>query len=91
MVKNYFTTLKYWTMEITGTNGSLKIEPVDLQQEFLGYANFEPLIYKTEGEVRYVEMLALLDKAKAEISKIITGHRVDYLIKKIEKDANNQN
>ncbi len=78
-------------METTGTNGNLKIEPVDLQQEFLGYANFEPMVYKAEGEVRYVEMIALLDKAKAEISKIITGHRVDYLIKKIENDGNNKN
>lgn len=78
-------------MEKFKTNGSMKIEQPDSMQEFLGYANYEPLIYKAEGELRYVEMLALLDKAKAEISKIITGHRVDYLIKKIERNENNKN
>lgn len=78
-------------METTGTNGNLKIEHDDLRQEFLGYASFEPLVYQAEGEVRYVELLAMLDKAKSEIFKIVSGHRVDYLIKKIERNGNNKN
>jgi|GEM_PF-6409575 len=78
-------------MEKFGTNGSLTNEDADSRQEFLGYASFEPLVYQAAGEVRYVEILAMLDKAKTEISRIITGHRVDYLIKKIERNDNNRN
>ncbi|MBW6498695.1 MAG: hypothetical protein K0B09_09920 [Bacteroidales bacterium] len=78
-------------METFGKNENQKIKAVDVKQEFLGFATFEPLVYQAAAEVRYVEMLALLDKAKAEISKIITGHRVDFLIKKITQDENNQN
>ncbi len=78
-------------METFGKNEKQKIKPDDVKQEFLGSAAFEPLVYKAAAEVRYVEMLALLDKAKTEISKIITGHRVDFLIKKINQVENNQN
>lgn len=78
-------------MESFRTNGNLKIEDNDFKQEFLGNADFEPLVYQAVKEVRYVEFLALLDKAKAEITRIITGHRVDYLIKKIEHYENNKN
>lgn len=78
-------------MESPGTNGTQKFEHDDFKQEFLGYASFEPLVYQAAGEVRYVEILAMLDKAKAEVSKIITGHRVDYLIKKIEHNGSNKN
>ena len=78
-------------MESPGTNGNQIFEHDDFKQEFLGYASFEPLVYKTEKEIRYVELLAMLDKAKAEIFKIVSGHRVDYLIKKIERNGNNKN
>ena len=78
-------------MESPETNGYQKMEHDDYKQEFLGFASFEPLVYQVEKEVRYLEFLALLDKAKAEIYKIITGHRVDYLIKKIERNGNNKN
>ena len=69
-------------MESHEINGTQKFEQDDFKQEILGYASFEPLVYKAEKEVRYVELLAMLDKAKAEIFKIVSGHRVDYLIKK---------
>ena len=78
-------------MESPGTKGSQIFEHDDYKQEFLGYASFDPLAYQAAGEVRYVEMLAMLDKAKAEVSKIITGHCVDYLIKKIEHNGSNKN
>lgn len=78
-------------MENLKTNGNPVIKYEDLKQEFFGPSNYESLVYKSEEEIRYLKVLAMLDKAKAEISRIISRHRIDYLQKKTENNENNKN